>query len=153
MPSPNSGAVTPRSNLVLTSEVTDGVASTVPVPQGTRRIPNRQDEIKAPSNANHLRNKVANKAPQRASLPDSSSVKFALRSGAKRSSLGTDSGAYTASVPKGAPKVLNREARVKALSSANHLCGDEKNEASSSISLPKLANKKVVSKLPEHINA
>ena len=68
-------------------------------------------------------------------------------------SLGADSGAYAASVPKGSPKVLSREARVKALSSANHLCGDKKNEASSCVSLPKLASKKVVSKLPEHINA
>ena len=139
------------------------MADTAPVLQGTRRVPSRQTGTKAPSSANHLRNKVANKAPQRVSLPDSSSVKFALRSGAKGSSLGVDSGAYAASAPKGAPKVLSREVRAKALSSANHLCGDEKNEASSCVSLPKLADakstpyrvmsKKVVSKLPEHINA
>ena len=79
MPSPNSGAVTPRANLVLTSEVTDGVISTAPIPQGTREVPSRQAETKTLSSANHLHNKVANKAPQRASLPDSSSVKFALR--------------------------------------------------------------------------
>jgi len=65
-------------------------------------------------------------------------------------------------VPKGATIALSREARNKALSSANHLCGDEKNEASSRASLPKPADakfapykvmsKKVVSKLPEQIN-
>jgi len=147
MPSPNSGAVTPRANLILTSEVTDGVMNTAPVPQGTRGVPSRQAKTKAPSGANHLRNKATSKASQHAS-----SVKFALRSGAKGSSLGADSGAYAASAPKGAPKVLSREARAKALSSANHLCGDEKNEASSCVSLPKLASKKVVSKLPERIN-
>jgi len=106
---------------------------------------------------------ATHKAPQRASLPDSLSVKFALRSGAKGSSLGADSDAYAASASKGAPKVLSREARAKALSSANRLCGDEKNETSSCVSLPKLADakstphrvmsKKMVSKLPEHINA
>ena len=32
IPSPNLGAVTPRSNLVLMSEATDGVANTTPVP-------------------------------------------------------------------------------------------------------------------------
>jgi len=121
MPSPNSGAVTPRANLVLTSEVTDGVANTAPVSQGTRRVPSHQAKTKAPSSANHLRDKVTSKVSQRAS-----SVKFALRSGAKGSSLGADSGAYAASAPKSAPKVLNREVRAKALPSANHLCGDEK---------------------------
>jgi len=57
--------------------------NTVPVPQGTRGIPSRQAETEAPSSANYLRNKVANKAPRHASRPDSSSVKFALDSGAK----------------------------------------------------------------------
>ena len=90
-----------------------------------------------------------------------SSIKFALCSGAEGSSLGADSGAYAASAPKGAPKVPNREARTRALSSANHLCGDEKNEASSYVSFPKLAkstphtvmSRKVVSELPEYIDA
>ena len=77
------------------------------------------------------------------SLSKSSSVKSTLRSEVKGSSLGADSGTYAASAPKGAPKVLSREARAKALSSVNHLCGDKKNEASSCVSLPKLANKKV----------
>ena len=54
--------------------------------------------------------------------PTPQAFKFALRSGAKGSSLGADSGAYAASAFKGAPKVLSREARAKALSSANHLC-------------------------------
>ena len=62
MLSPNSEAVTPRANLVLTSEVADGVISTAPVPQGTCEVPIRQAGTKAPSSANHLRNKVANKA-------------------------------------------------------------------------------------------
>ena len=52
MPSPNSGAVTPRANLVLPS---DSTADTAPVPQGTREVPNRQVKTKAPSGANHLR--------------------------------------------------------------------------------------------------
>ena len=112
MPSPNSGTVTPRANLVLMSEATDDVPSTVP--QGTHAVRNRE---------------VGTKAPQRA--------KLALCSKAKGLSLSADSGAYAASVPKGVPKVLSHEARVKALSSANHLCGDEKNEASCA-SLPKL---------------
>ena len=66
LPSSNPGAVIPCANLAPTSEATDGLVSTAPVPQGTRGIPNRQAETKAPSSANHLRNKVANKAPQRA---------------------------------------------------------------------------------------
>jgi len=95
--SPNSGAVTPRASLTLTSEVTDGVANTSPVPQGTREVPSRQAKAKAPSSANHLRNKVADKAPQRVSLPNSSSEKFTLCSGTKGSSLGADNGAYATS--------------------------------------------------------
>ena len=94
-----------------------------------------------------------NKVPQHASLPDSSSVKFTLRSGDKGLSLGADSGAYAASAPKDAPNVLSREARAKELSSANHLCGDEKNKASSCVLLLKLASKKVVSRLHERIYA
>jgi len=153
IPSPNTGAVTPRANLVLPSEVTDSTAGTAPVPQGTRGVPSCQAGAKAPSSANHLRSKVTNKAPQRASLPSSSSIKFALRDGAKGLSLGADSGAYAASALKGAPEVLSREARAKALSNANYLCGDERNNASTCVSFPKLASKKVVSKLPERINA
>ena len=78
-------------------------------------------------------------------------------------SLGADSGAYVASAPKSAPRVLSREARAKALSSGNHLCGDEKNEASSYVSFSKLTDakstphtvmsRKVASELPEHIDA
>jgi len=174
IPSPNSGAVARRANLILMSEVTDGMADTKPVPQGTRGVPGRQTGTKASSSANHLRSrakgsslsvdsgafavsaskgipkvfsrearakalssanhlrsKVADKAPQCAPLPSSSITKLALRSGAKGSSLSVDSGAYVASAPKGIPKVFSCEARGKALSSANHLCGDEKNRTSS----------------------
>ena len=131
IPSPNSGVVAPRANLILMSEATNGVANTTPVPQGTRGVPNRQTRTKAPSSANHLRTKEADKAPQCAPFSSRSSTKLALRSGAKGSSLSVDSGAYAASAPKDIPKVLSREARGKALlSSANHLCGDEKNRAS-----------------------
>ena len=105
LPSPNSEAVTPRASLVLMSEAT--------VPQGTHDVHSREAETNA---------------PQCASFPGSSSTKLALRSRAKRSSLSVDSGAYAASAPKGVPKVLSRKdrARAKALSSASHLCGDER---------------------------
>ena len=96
MPSPNSGAVIPRTNLVLPSEVADDRANTTPVPQGTRGVPSHQARTKAPTGANLLRSKAAGKAPQCAPLPSSSSTKFALRSGAKGLSLGVDSGAYAA---------------------------------------------------------
>ena len=86
MRSPNSGAVTPRANLALTSEATDSLASTAPVPRGTRGVPSRQAGTKAPSSANHLREKATIKASQHVS-----SVKFALRSGTKGLSLGADS--------------------------------------------------------------
>jgi len=62
LPSPDLGAVTPHANLVLTSEATDGLASTTPVPQGTRGVPSRQAGTKAPSSANHLREKATSKA-------------------------------------------------------------------------------------------
>ena len=38
LPSPNLGAVTPTVNLVLTGEVTGGVANAVPVPKGTSKV-------------------------------------------------------------------------------------------------------------------
>jgi len=89
-------------------------------------------------------------------------VKSACQSEVKGSSLGDDSGAYTASAAKGATRVLIREARTKALCSANRLSGNTKNEASSRASLPrpsdtksaphKAMSKKVISKSPEHIN-
>ena len=78
IPSPNSGAVTPCASLVLMSKATDGVASTVP--QGMHEVPSRQAKTRAPSGANLLCSKVADKAPQRAPLPSSSSAKLALRS-------------------------------------------------------------------------
>ena len=78
MPSPNSGAVTPRTNLIFPSEVADNMANTTPVPQGTRGVPSHQTGTKAPSSANLLRSKEAKKAPQRASLSSSSSTKLAL---------------------------------------------------------------------------
>jgi len=69
IPSPNSRAATPRTNLILMSEFTDDMANTTPVPQGTRGVLSRQTGTKTPSSANHLRSKEANKAPQRASPP------------------------------------------------------------------------------------
>jgi len=68
-PSPNSGTITPRANLILMSEATDGVSNTAPVPQDTSGVPSRKARTKAPSGANLLRSKVADKAPQRASPP------------------------------------------------------------------------------------
>ena len=56
MPSPNSGAVTPRASLVLMSEATDTV------PQGTHDVHSRE---------------AGTKAPQCASFPSSSSTKLA----------------------------------------------------------------------------
>ena len=117
-------------------------AITLPSPNLGAVTPSRQAETVAPSNANHRCNKVANKAPRRVSRPESSSVKFLLRSGAKGSSMGAESGIYAASALKGVTKVLSCEARTKALSSANHLFGDEKNEASSRASLSKPADAK-----------
>jgi len=133
----------------------DGMMNTAPVPQGTRRIPSRQAETEAPSSANHLRNKVANKGPRRASRPESLSVKSPLRSGAKGSSLGADSGAYAASAPKGATKVLSREARTKALSSANHLCGDASlpKPADAKSAPHKAMSKKVINARSTHVSA
>ena len=107
MPSPNSGAVTPHASLILMSEAT--------VPQGTHDV----------------RSNIADKVPQCASLPSSSSAKLALCSGAKGLSLSVDSGAYAASAPKDIPKVLSREVRARALFSANYLRGDKKNRTSS----------------------
>ena len=52
MPSPNSGAVTPRASLVLMSEATDGVPSTVP--QGTHGVRSREVGTKAPRVLNSL---------------------------------------------------------------------------------------------------
>ena len=83
LPSPNLGAVTPCANLVLPSEVSDGVANSAPVPQGASEVLSPKAGTEALSSANHLRNKAANKAPQRASLSKSSSVKSALRGEAK----------------------------------------------------------------------
>ena len=92
MPSPNSGAVTPRASLVLMSEATDTV------PQGTHDVRTR---------------KVGARAPHRA--------KLALCSKAKGLPLSADSGAYAGSAPKGISKTFSRKFRAKALSGANHL--------------------------------
>ena len=46
LPSPNPGAVTPRADLVLTSEATDGLASTAPVSQGSTEFPAARLELK-----------------------------------------------------------------------------------------------------------
>ena len=52
MPSPNSGAVTPRASIVLVSEATDGVPSTVP--QGTHDVRTREVGTKHHSVLNSL---------------------------------------------------------------------------------------------------
>jgi len=101
------------------------------VPKGVSKAFSHEFRAKALSKANHLRSNIADKAPQRTSLPSSSSAKLALYSGAKGLSLSVDSGAYAASAPKDIPKVLSREARAEALFSANPLCGDKKNMMSS----------------------
>ena len=93
IPSSNSRVVTPRASLILMSKAT--------VPQGTHEVLSRE---------------VGTKAPQRASFPSPSSIKLALRSGAKGLSLSADSVAYAASAPKGVSKAFSREFRAKALS-------------------------------------
>ena len=139
MPSPNSEAVTPRANLILISEATDGVARTAP--RGTHEVPDSQ--ARAPSGANLLRNKEANRTPQRALPPSSSNVKLALRSIAKGSSLSVDSGAYAASAPKDISKVLSREVRAKALSSANLLSSKEADKVPQCVPLPSSSSTKL----------
>ena len=108
----------------------DSGAYAASAPKGISKAFSRKFRAKALSRANNLRSNIADKAPQRASLPSSSSTKLALRSGAKGSSLSVDSGAYAASAPKDIPKVLSHEDRVKALFSANYLRCDEKNRTS-----------------------
>jgi len=149
LPSPNLRAVTYSVNLALTSDVTDAVANAALVPKGTSKVLNRKTGIEALSSASHLRYEAENKAPQRAksevimtSLLKSSSAKSALWSEVKGSSLGADSGAYAASAPTDTTRVLSREVRTKALRSANRLCGNVKNEASSCASLPKPSDAK-----------
>ena len=105
----------------------DSVAYAASAPMGVSKAFSRKSRAKALSKANRLRSSIADKAPQRASPPSSSSAKLVLCGGAKGSSLSVDSGAYATSVPKDIPKVLNREARAKALFSANYLCSDERN--------------------------
>ena len=100
-------------------------------PKGIFKAFSRKFRAKALSRANHLRSKTADKAPQRALLLRSLSTKLALRSEARGSSLSVDNGAHAASALKGIPKAFSRKVRAKALSSANHFCGDEKNRTSS----------------------
>ena len=142
LPSPNLRAVTPCANLVLTHEVTDGLVNTAPVPQGTSEVLSRKTGTEVLSSASHLRYEGANRAPQHALLSKSSNNKSVLHSGVRGSSLGVDSGAYAASAPKGAPRILSREAGTKALCSADRLYGNAKNEALSCASLPKPAGAK-----------
>jgi len=156
--------MTPCANLVLTSEVTDGVANITPVPQGTNKVFSRKAETETLSSSSHLRYKAENKAPQRVSLSKSSCAKSALQRKVNGSSLGSDSGAYAALAPKGATRILSREARTKALRSFNRLCDNPKDEASSRASLPmpsgpksahvnRAISIKVISKSPEQISA
>jgi len=55
--------VTPCANLVLTSEVTDGVANTALVPQGANKVFSRKAGTKALSSTRHFRYKAENKVP------------------------------------------------------------------------------------------
>ena len=109
----------------------DSGAYAASAPKGVFKAFSREFRAKALSKANHFRNNITKKAPQRALLPSPSSAKLKLCSGAKGSSLSVDSGAYASSAPKDIPKVLSREVRAKALFSANYLRGDKKNRTSS----------------------
>jgi len=120
LPLLNLRAVTQSVNFALTSEVTDGVTNATLVPKGTSKVLSCNTRTEELSSARHLRYEAENKAPQRAkskvimtSLSKSSSTKSALRSEVKGSSLGADSGAYAASTPKGATRVLSREEELK----------------------------------------
>ena len=96
IPSPNSSTTT-RTSLALMSEAT---------------VPQRMHDV---------RSNIADKAPQRASFPSSSSAKLALCGGAKGLSLSADSIAYAASAPEGVSKAFSCELKAKALSKANRL--------------------------------
>ena len=96
----------------------DSGAYAASAPKGVSKAFSRKFRAKALPKANHLRNNITDEAPQRASLPSSSSAKLALCSRAKGSSLSVDSGAYAASTPKDIPKVLS-------------LYGDKKSRTSS----------------------
>ena len=80
------------------SEVSDVMANSARVSQYTNEVLSTKAGPAALSSASQLCNKAVNKAPQCASLSKASSVKFASRSEAMGSSLGTDSGAYTVRV-------------------------------------------------------
>ena len=95
IPSPNSRAAIPCASLVFTSEAT--------IPQHTHWVHGRKARAKMLPKANPLRSDIADKAPQRAPLPSSSSAKL--------TSVG--------------------EARTKALCSANPFCRGKKNGTSS----------------------
>ena len=109
----------------------DSIAYAASAPKGVSKAFSLEPRAKALSKANRLRSSIADKAPQRASLPSSSSAKLALCNGAKGSSLNIDSIAYATSAPKDTPKVLSREARAEALFCANPLCGDKRSRTSS----------------------
>ena len=61
LPLPNLGAMTPCANLVLTSELTDCVANTALVPQGTNKLFSRKAGTKALSSTSHLHYEAENK--------------------------------------------------------------------------------------------
>jgi len=125
-PSSSSTKLALRSGAKGLSLSADSVAYAASVPKGISKASSCELKAKALSKANRLRTSIADKAPQRASLPSSSSAKLTLCSGAKGSSLNVDSVAYAASTSKGTPKVLSREARAEALFCANPLCGDKR---------------------------
>ena len=152
MPSPDSGAVTPHANLVLLSEVTDSTAATTPISQGARGVPSRQAGAKAPNSANHLREKVANKAPQRALLPGSSSVKFTLVVELRDYPWVLIAVLMQLQRLRVLPKFLAAKLELKhyLVSITSMVMRGTMHQP---VSFPKLASKKVMSKLTERINA
>ena len=91
----------------------DSSAYAASAPKGIFKAFSRKFRAKALSRANHLLSNIADKAPQRASLPSSSSAKLALRSGAKGSSLSVDSGLMQLQHPRTFPRVLAAKLELK----------------------------------------
>ena len=119
-----------RSGVKGLSLSADSVAYAASTPKGVSKAFSREVRTEALSKANRLRSSTADKAPQRAPPSGSSSAKLMSCGRAKGLSPSVDRGAYATSAPKCIPKVLSHEARAKALSSANYLCGGEKNRTS-----------------------
>ena len=84
----------------------DSGAYAASAPKGISKAFSHKFRTKALSKANHLRSNIADKAPQRASPPSSSSAKLAPRSGAKGLSLSVDSVAMQLQHPRAFPRFL-----------------------------------------------